>query len=146
VTTITFQHCRLEVDHADRYMETVFEDGSVAPARPNFEPSDITRAHDLGYDGDTWQMTLDHELMHTWVAEMMGQPYSVILWNVAHGGKNRWPPGGKEEEGYVTSMQRFLRLGVPDDLTAGFLVRSGLTPKEVVLQAHALMRQIREAA
>lgn len=147
MTVLPFQQCRLEVDHRTRYIQTVFEDGTYAPATPNYEPSDVQRAHDLGYGGDCWQMCMDHETMHTWVAECMGFPYSLILWNVAHGGRYRWPDGGREEEGYVTSMQRFLRRGDMDDLVHGFFDSArevtGLAPDVITAQARQLLADVR---
>jgi hypothetical protein len=125
VTELSFRSCTLTIDHADRYIETRFlEDGTTAPARPNFRPSDVRRAHELGYRGDCWQMCIDHEVMHNWVAEMAGEPHSRILWNVAHGGGNHWPEGGREEEGYVMAVQTFLRRGRIDDLFFDWLDRS----------------------
>jgi hypothetical protein len=124
MTTLTFQRCRLDVDHERKYMQTTFEDGTYAPATPNYREDDVRRARELGYRGDTWQMTLDHEPLHTLIAEMMGESYSRILWNVAHGGGLRWPEGGREEEGYVTALQAYLRCAAVSDMLHGFLDRA----------------------
>jgi hypothetical protein len=126
-------------------MQTIFDDHSFAPATPNSSPVDTERAHVLGYNGDTWSMTLDHELLHTWVAERLGRECSVVLWNVAHGKPK--PHGGLVEEGYVTSIQRFLRCGDLDDLVHGFLARAhlltGLPRDELVRQARDLLAEVR---
>lgn len=121
--TITFRSCTIVIDYDAQHIETKFPDGSVAPARP--EDSDAYRAtaERLGYGADTWRLCVDHEILHTWVPQMMGEPRSTILWNVAHGGAKHWPPGGKEEEGYVTSVQTWLNTGEIDDLAYTFLER-----------------------
>jgi hypothetical protein len=146
VTTIYFPNCRLYVDHEARYVQTVFEDGTYAPATPNQREEDINRARDLGYDGDTWEMTLDHELLHTWVPQQMGLAYSQILWNVAHGGGKKWPPWGKEEEGYVTSFQRYLRLNKMDEMVQGFFGRINMPHHVAVARAKDLCQEIRRVS
>jgi hypothetical protein len=147
MTIIQFQRCRIEIDHLGQFMQTIFEDGTSAPATPNYRESDIARAHELGYRGDTWSMSLDHEPLHSLVAEQMGEPYSVILWNVAHGGGLRWPDGGREEEGYVTSLQAYLRRGLVSDMLHGFLDRAhdvtGSSKLDVLEGARELLRRVR---
>lgn len=145
LTTVVFQCCRLEIEHDYLRMETVFDDGTFAPATPNYEPSDIQRAHDLGYDGDTWQMALDHEALHTWIAERMGFTHSVVLWGAAHG--HLKPHGGLTEEGYVISFQVYLRTGLADDLVYGFFdcaeQVTGLPRDVLTEQARQLLADIR---
>jgi hypothetical protein len=143
MTTIWFQQCRLEIDYPGRFLRTIFTDGTSAPARPNYAPSDIERAYDCGYAGDTWLLTLDHEPLHTWVAEHMGQPYSLVLWETAHG--NLRPKGGRDEEGYVMAVQRFLRRGVTDDPLYGFFQRAeettGQRIERVVREARTVLSE-----
>jgi hypothetical protein len=151
VITVHFRHCCLEVDYAERYIRTVFEDGTMAAACPNTEESDIARAHQLGYGGDTWQMTLDHEPLHTWVSEMMGEPYSRVLWSQAHYGGERWLLGTRDEEGYVTSVQWHLHGGEPDEVLArmfeGFVMRAkahtGRSRIDILEAACALLARVR---
>lgn len=148
MTRLRFRNCAFEVDHADKYMQTTFEDGCFAPARPNYRVSDVERAKTLGYHGDTWQMSLDHEPLHTFVAEIVGEPYSRILWNVAHGGGLRWPEGGREEEGYVVSLQAYLRCALVSDMFHGFLDRahetSQLSRWLIIEQAREITRRVRQ--
>jgi hypothetical protein len=148
MSTIRFAECILHVDHADQYLETAFRDGTVAPARPNHRPEDIQRAHELGYAGDCWAMVLDHEPIHTFVGEIFGFGHSVILWNVAHGGEKRWPEWGKEEEGYTTSLQTFVRTRVCDDLVLGLFKqayeRLGLYPNQVEWMVRGLLAEVHQ--
>jgi hypothetical protein len=147
VVVVQFSNCALFVDHADSYIETTWPDGAKAVARPNFQLSDIERAHDLGYGGDVWQMCLDHEAVHTLVGELLGAGHSVILHNVAYGDKRKWPPGGLEEEGYVTGLQRYLNTGRADAMVLGLFEqvrnRHGLYDQQVVRMARGLLVEIR---
>jgi hypothetical protein len=79
-----FAGCTILVDDENRYLETWFPDGTSVPATPNFDEASIALAHDLGYDGDTWAMSRDHELAHTWLAVAAGQGRSGTLWRLVH--------------------------------------------------------------
>lgn len=80
-----------------RHICTVLPDGSEVPAAPNHTPSDIALAHELGYGGDTWRMTLEHEVGHTIVAVYLYKcAYSHTLWWVAH----PRPIGPKDAESF----------------------------------------------
>lgn len=96
------------------YLETIFAaDGAKVPAAPNHEPADVARAAALGYGGDTWQMTLAHEQLHTFLAQWLGEPYSPTLRGVALGisvPPEVWGP----EEGRVLALQALLNHAEPD--------------------------------
>lgn len=97
---------RFEVDHAARYCQTTFPDGSFVPATPMPDGSEQARtAAELGYPG-VWAMVWHHEFCHSFLA----QPgVSRVLWDVAHGieaGDEHWP-----EEGRVLALQREIAAG-----------------------------------
>jgi hypothetical protein len=72
------------VDPAQRYVETRFPDGTTVGATPNRDDHSLRIARDLGYGDDTWAMSLDHELCHSWLAQVADQPWSPTLWRLAH--------------------------------------------------------------
>lgn len=86
----------------------------VATGNPD-DPASVTLAHDLGYGGDTWAMSRDHELIHSWLAVWRGLPFSPTLWAVSRGDKHLAADLIREwEEGDVLALQKYLKLGVCD--------------------------------
>lgn len=85
IDTYNFNLCTVVVKHDEKWIGTIFKDGQIAHARPNYTDDDWKRCADLGYGKDIWQMNVDHELFHTATAEMAGEPYSQVLWEAAHG-------------------------------------------------------------
>lgn len=104
--------------HADcpgsLYFETRYADGACVPACGNTDEASVQHAHELGYAGDTVRMSLEHEILHTWLAVKQGRAYSPTLWHVAHDLK---PERGliRDEEAVVLAFQRYLRAGVWTD-------------------------------
>lgn len=90
---------------------TVLPDGSEVPASPNHTEEDVARASELGY-ASTWEMSRDHEAMHTYLAHRLGLPYSPTLWWVAHQATVPMTPAMQErfaaEEAMVMEFQRVL--------------------------------------
>lgn len=111
---IRFKGCRVLVWPERGLLHTVFPDGTYVPAVGNGDPDSIARARELGYgDGPaaTWHMSREHEVLHTVLAEHMGEPHSPTLWAVAHHVPNE--RGVKaSEEGRVLALQAYLRRGV----------------------------------
>ena len=79
-----FPRCRVIVDEAARYVESRMEDGTKVGATPNQDELSLRIAADLGYGHDTWEMSRDHELSHTWLAHLEGRPWSATMWRLAH--------------------------------------------------------------
>jgi hypothetical protein len=79
-----FPRCTVIVDEVARYVETRFQDGSTVGSTPNADEHTLELAHQLGYGTDTWTMSKDHEICHTWMAHLEGQPYSATFWRIAH--------------------------------------------------------------
>lgn len=86
----------------------------VSTGNPD-DPASVALAHELGYGGDTWAMSRDHELLHSWLAVRRGLPFSPTLWAVSRGDKHLTADAIREwEEGDVLAVQKFLRLGASD--------------------------------
>lgn len=86
----------------------------VSTGNPD-DPASVALAHELGYDGDTWAMSRDHELLHSWLAVRRGLPFSPTLWAVSRGDKRLTADPIREwEEGDVLALQKFLRHGAFD--------------------------------
>lgn len=77
--------CTITVDEEARWLQTTLPDGSVVDATGNDDAESLEMAARLGY-ADTWTMSRDHELMHTWLAVQAGLSHSPTLWRVAHPG------------------------------------------------------------
>ncbi|MCU1362114.1 MAG: hypothetical protein JWN99_3403 [Ilumatobacteraceae bacterium] len=79
-----FPRCTVIIDEAARYVETRFEDGSTVGSTPNTDDHTLQLADELGYGADTWTMSKDHEICHTWLAHLDGEPWSATFWRIAH--------------------------------------------------------------
>lgn len=79
-----FPRCRVVVDEDARYVESRMEDGTKVGATPNRDERSLAIAAELGYGDDTWLMSRDHELSHTWLAHLDGRPWSPTMWRLAH--------------------------------------------------------------
>ena len=138
--------CTIRVWPALQHIQTIFHDGTIAAARPQDDNAYAVTTESLGYGDDRWRQCLEHEIMHTWVPMKMGEPRSRILWNVAHGGGKRWPPGGQEEEAYVMGFQRFLNTGEENQQAYAFFQRCGnrhaQSADTVVAEARQLIKSL----
>jgi hypothetical protein len=103
-----FPGCAVLVDESGRYVETRFPDGSKVGSTPNDDPHTLDVAADLGYGTDTWSMSRDHEVAHTWLAMLDGQPHSRTMWRLAHPYDDDLPDDAEvaEEEQRVLDFQR----------------------------------------
>jgi hypothetical protein len=106
--------CSIEVYPTTRYLRTIFPNGLVCHAAANDDAENIRKAWTLGYAGDTYRMSLEHELLHSILAEMRGEAYSSVLYGVAvrmaGGNKERVIPQemSDAEEGLIMDLQRWL--------------------------------------
>lgn len=89
------------------WVRTTLPDGTQVQARPNYGHEDIARAHALGYQGDVWGMTLDHDRYHALLAWALGLKESPALRATALGQASELT--GVEEE-LVLCAQRFVNL------------------------------------
>lgn len=111
---IPFSSCLSKIKVENAYIETIFEDDTKVPALPQYNPVSLFTSHDLGYEDDIKRMTIDHELLHTFLSEFAGLKYSPTLWSVAHqqnleveGVIEIWRQ--YEEEALVLSFQKYLK-------------------------------------
>jgi hypothetical protein len=103
------------VSNSERWMSSKVQGFAVVATGNAGDPDAVALAHDLGYDGDTWAMSRDHELLHSWLSVRRGLPFSPTLWATSRGDKRLTADAIREwEEGDVLSLQKFLRLGACD--------------------------------
>lgn len=104
-----FPGCVVYVDERDRYVETRFPDGGKVGSTPNLDPHTLDVMRELGYD-DTFAMSRDHEIAHSWLAMLDGLPYSPTMWRLAHPHDDDLPDDAAvaEEEARVLAFQRTL--------------------------------------
>jgi hypothetical protein len=110
-----FPGCSVLVDERQRYVETRFPDGTKVGSTPNHDDHTLKVAAALGYGEDTWQMSRDHEVAHTWLAHLDGKPHSRTMWRLAHPYGDDLPDDDEvaEEEATVLAYQRTLDKGRP---------------------------------
>ncbi len=110
-----FPHCRVLVDEESRYVETCFPDGTKVGATPNSDGTTLLMGIDLGYGDDTWRMSRDHELSHTWLAHRAQRPWSPTIWRLAHPETEAVAGDAEvaEEEAVVLAFQRLLDKAAP---------------------------------
>jgi hypothetical protein len=103
---------RVEVDETAKTVTTHFDDGTKVVAAPVYDEESEARALDLGYRGadPVWQMTRDHDRVHSLLARARGLPFSPTLWAVAHG--QPVPATANEEERIVFLVVRAANLGI----------------------------------
>lgn len=105
-STILFDNCLVEVWEEERSLITKFFDGTSVPAAP-YNQEEI--AANLGYK-DPWDMVREHEILHTFLSQVIGLSVSPTLWDVAHNKdisqtrKTLFP----KEEWVVTEFQKYL--------------------------------------
>lgn len=110
-----YPRCVVLVDEGARYVETRFEDGTKVGSTPNRDGHSLRTAADLGYGEDTWTMSRDHELAHSWLAHLDGRPWSPTMWRLAHPHAVDLPTDDEVayEEARVLDFQRRLDKSAP---------------------------------
>lgn len=98
----------------NNYLETEFPGGYKVPASANDDEHSIRLAEELGYDGNTFQMSIAHELSHVILSEALGHLVSPTLYGVAVG-RYAARPTYQQEEGMVLAMQKYTMLGEYSD-------------------------------
>ena len=97
-----FSECTVGINMVSGYVETVFEDEKVAPASPS--PGLEIYSKDLGYGHDLRLLTIHNQILHTFLMEHFGHPYSPFLWAVAHEQES----DGFWERAIVLSFQKYM--------------------------------------
>lgn len=107
--SLSFQACEVVV-WSDDYIETVFSDGAVAPALFSYTEQDRQLAMAIGYGDDVRQMHREHDVAHTFLAEMEGDSYSPVLRGIATH-KPLMGTAREREETKVLMFQRYVCTG-----------------------------------
>lgn len=95
------------VEIFDGWVRTTLPDGTEIHAHPRHGVEDVARAHSLGYAGDVWAMTRDHDRFHALLAHALDLEESPALRQSALGQESEL--AGAEEE-VVLALQRFVNL------------------------------------
>jgi hypothetical protein len=106
IRRVTIDDVTIEWDDDEQWLRTTLADGAVVHAVPNYDRESVRRAEDLGY-ATTWEMSRDHEILHTLLCALHGSK-SVVMDHVAHErqmGPETAPLAGAEER-WVLSVQR----------------------------------------
>lgn len=127
--------------YAVGYVETVFFDGSKAPARPHLTAHYRKTAERAGYGSNVGAYCMEHEIAHTFLAEALGQPYSPTIHDAAHG----LPVDlavVREEERYVKEFQRLVNTGEREDGKLSVLLEAGLDVDALAVKFGMLLTDI----
>lgn len=91
-------------------MLTAFWDGSTCEgAVQGNDPDQYTStARYAGYGDALGRMAIENDLLHSFLAERAGFPFSCALYGTAH---KRWFPWWQHEESSVFALQRLLNAG-----------------------------------
>jgi len=114
--SIPLKYCTYEVWPDSRSVRTVFPDGlSCGAMRDESDPNNIREAREgEGYTGPdaVWRSLVDHELLHSLVAEAVLDRSSVVLREQA--GDQTFTPAWEkyEEESLVLAYQLFFNTGI----------------------------------
>lgn len=102
-----FSYCGTTVRIMPGWVETTLPDGALVVARPNQGAEHVARARALGYDGDVWAMTMEHDPMHARLCHALGLRESPAL----RASLSDQPSelAGAEEE-MVLAAQRYVNL------------------------------------
>lgn len=104
----------------DRVETRFTEDGSIAVAEVDPGDADhISASRQAGYGDDQRRMLIEHEVAHSYVADLMSWPHSWSVWSAAHGsGEKRpmsqWSSRVRDEEHLVVSLQAYVNTGIED--------------------------------
>jgi hypothetical protein len=133
--TIRLDNVLIEVWPETKTLRHSFPDGKQLVACPQDTDGYRATAKALGYDADLWRLCLDHELLHHFVAEYAGLPYSQSLYEAATN-SNFGPLHWREEE-LVMNLQRAMH-----QLPADKVEWEGVTLEPVlILQADIFLQQ-----
>lgn len=105
MSVVSFRYGRTLVEIFDGWVRTTLPDGSPVHAVPGESAEDIARAEALGYGGDCWLMTRDHDRFHAMLADGLGLPESPALRKTAQGSRSTLLTD--LEEASVLAIQRY---------------------------------------
>jgi hypothetical protein len=87
-------------------------------------------------------MCREHEVLHTWLCELFGLPYSPTLWAVAHENAEGCAPdwAQAQEESLVLSFQAYLNDSAAEPKHLQSLRDRGMSLEELTRDARRLLR------
>jgi hypothetical protein len=137
--TIRLRYVTIDIWDDAQTLRTTFADGLVLPAAANDDAASVHRAMLLGYRGPdaTWQMSRDHEIIHSLLAEALGYKWSPTL----HCAAVRWAGGERETTHDETQREETVVLALQETANLWPL----LTPAYATLKGlnvEALVREI----
>ena len=106
---LKFRGCSVRVWNDD-YMETVYPDGKICKALFTVDEHQKQTAKLAGYGDNVLAMHREHDIAHTFLAEVSGRRYSPLLYEAAGGPKVSVADRVKEET-RVLAFQRYVQIG-----------------------------------
>lgn len=136
----------IQADYERGFIETRFKDGTVCVGSHvgNDPETYAETARRAGYGDNVCKMAVQNDLLHSWLSERAGMPFSPALWGTAH---KRWYPAWEAEERVVFGMQCLLNGGEVSEWHMSAIeqylkwVRPKTTLDELVNEARAWLRQ-----
>lgn len=142
-----FANCRIDIDttnqagwHVPGLAVVTFHDGSVTTARPNTGPEHYAHARRAGYGENVTAFTMEHELCHPFLAECLGEQFSLVQWNDAHGVPDLQQI--IDEERYVRHFQRYANLNRVNYSKVHVLTNAGLDLDALAREWRTLMTRL----
>lgn len=110
--TLTIGDCIVVIDDDAHTVVTRFMDGVELLAIDDPSQENVDRAHEIGYP-DTWGMNRHHDLVHSFLADREGKPFSPTLYHACHPDSpiGSDPEERAREECKVLEFQRFVMSG-----------------------------------
>lgn len=142
--TLFFNSCLVKIFPETGYIETRYDDDSVARVIPNYNEIEFFTAKSLGYENNIKLMTIHHEILHTYLAEKIGLPYSPTLWAVAHNFGSGCAPIEEQwqEEALVLSYQKYLNKKEIEPPLENYLTNYKLKLRSLTSETKSLIEDI----
>ncbi len=145
-----FANCRIDIDttnqagwHVPGLAVVMFHDGATTTARPHVTSEYLAHSRRAGYGECVGAFTLEHELAHAFIAECLGEQYSHVQWNDAHGVDwHTYQAELIDEERYVRHFQRFCNLGRCNYQKVQQLLDAGLDLDALAKEWRAMVKNI----
>lgn len=135
------------INRPEGFIQTTFWEGSQCDGSPigNDPEKYLQTARYAGYGTDVERMAIENDLLHSFLSERAGFPFSCALYGSA---TKRWFPWWEQEEAAVFAMQRLLNAGALSAHEAAALtlyahwVRPGTDTPALADEARAWMQEL----
>ncbi len=111
MATLFFNNCQVLIAKDSGWIDTKFEDGTEVSTVPYDDIVTRYRSEELGYGQNFAKMVWDNQILHTFLSEKIGLPYSPCLWSIAHNFSGDGCVSFDEqykEEALVLSYQKYI--------------------------------------